>query len=82
MDERTIKRLVVTLIVAIGIILLAKSMLSKTYTNLNKAAEIRKHTVVVQPPVVIQTNETPAVELAPASVVETTATSAPNNPVQ
>ncbi|MGV8934678.1 MAG: hypothetical protein ACOH1I_08645 [Gallionellaceae bacterium] len=82
MDERAIKRLVVTLIVAIGIILLAKSMLRKTYINLNKATEIRKQAVVVQPPLVIQTLDTPAVDLAPASGVETATASAPSAPAQ
>jgi collagenase-like PrtC family protease len=82
MDERVIKRLVVTLIVAIAIILLAKSMLRKTYTNLNKATEIRKQAVIVQPPVVIHTLDTPTVELAPASGVETATASAPSAPAQ
>ncbi len=82
MDERAIKRLVVTLIVAIAIIMLAKYMLRKTYTNLNKATEVRKHTVVVQPPILIQTVDTPAAELASASGVETTAASAPSAPAQ
>lgn len=44
MDERAIKRLLVTLAVAIAIIMVAKFMLTKayTYTRLNKAAAEKK----------------------------------------
>ena len=47
MDERTIKRLLVTLLVAIAIIMLAKFMLTKTYSNLNKAAAVKNQAVVI-----------------------------------
>jgi hypothetical protein len=51
MDERQIKRLLITLGVAIIIIMLAKYMLTKTYTNLNKVVvEKEKSTTIQQAP--------------------------------
>lgn len=67
MDERSLKKLVITLLVAIAVIMLAKSMLTKTYTNLNKATAAKKQAVVIPTPVV--TPLTPAVEMTAASSV-------------
>ena len=50
MDERTIKRLVIKLLVAISIIMLAKFMMTKSYTNLNNAVVVKKQTTVLPPP--------------------------------
>jgi hypothetical protein len=76
MDERAIKRLVVTLIVAIAIIMLAKFMLTKTFTNLNRAAAIKKQAVNVRPPVNVQAVEAPAA----SAVIEASGVDAPAVP--
>ena len=81
MDERAIKRIVITLLVAIAIIMLAKFMLTKTYTNLNKAADVTKQSVIQQqtptPSDEATTIEMPvnvsSVEDISASAVESTA---------
>ena len=81
MDERAIKRIVITLLVAIAIIMLAKFMLTKTYTNLNKAADVKKQSVIQQqtptPSDEATTIEMPvtvsSVEDISASAVESTA---------
>ena len=81
MDERAIKRIVITLLVAIAIIMLAKFMLTKTYTNLNKAADVKKQSAIQQqtptPSDEATTIEMPvtvsSVEDISASAVESTA---------
>lgn len=42
MDDRAIKKLVITVIVAIAIIMLFKYMLTRSYSNLNKISSARK----------------------------------------
>ena len=49
MDETKLKRLAITLIVAIAIIMLAKFLLTRTYSNLNKARAAKQSAVIVQP---------------------------------
>jgi hypothetical protein len=69
MDERALKRLLLILVASIIVIMLAKFMLSKTLTNLNKAAVEKKQTAARQqtPP---QADRVPASELSePASAV-------------
>jgi len=48
MDERALKRLLLILVVSIIVIVLAKFMLTKTLTNLNKAAVEKKQNAVRQ----------------------------------
>ncbi|HEU0189562.1 MAG TPA: hypothetical protein VFQ97_06140 [Gallionella sp.] len=69
MDERTIKRLLIILAASIFAIVLIKVALIKTYTTLNKAADVKKQTAAVNsastqraatPPAVLEKTETPA----------------------
>ncbi len=66
MDKRQIKRLVIIILVSIGIIMLAKYMLTKTITNVNNAAVVKKQAVVVPPPVEIDSSEIPETAAASA----------------
>ena len=79
MNERTIKRLLVTLAVAIAIIMLAKFMLTRTVISLNQAAEYKKQSArqhAAQAAVSAPADSLPAVlgasaaEAAPVSTVE------------
>lgn len=71
MDERTLKRLLITLVVAIAIIMLAKFMLTNTFSRLNQAAAHKKKALAkpqAEPAVILsQTIIQP--ESAPASAV-------------
>lgn len=83
MDKHALKRLAITLIVAIAIILLAKFMLTKTYVNLNKAAATKKQANIVQPPVIIQSLDSPAVSsVKPTDVIDISASSSVVNTAQ
>lgn len=74
MDERTLKRLAITVIVAIAIIMLAKSMLTRTYSSLNKLNAAKKpaahSAVVIQ---VTQLPGPPAASAVPADAVSAVA---------
>lgn len=79
MDDNRIKRLAITLAVAIAIILLAKYMLTKTYSNLNKVAAIKKPVVIYKqtlpasaPAAATDMQTVPATSNLPASAVNTT----------
>lgn len=72
MDERKLKRLVITVLIAIVIIILAKFMLTRTYADLNKAAAARKPAALLPAASVVPVVE-PAIEApasAPVSAVE------------
>ncbi|HEY6094252.1 MAG TPA: hypothetical protein VIU93_04790 [Gallionellaceae bacterium] len=77
MDERSLKRLLITLAVAIGIILLAKFMLTRTYTNLNKAAAARQQAAAQQRAVASPLSEAPAIALPASSPDNSTIEIAP-----
>lgn len=49
MDERKIKRLLITLGVAIVAIMIAKSLMLRAATNLGNAAAEKKRSVAIQP---------------------------------
>lgn len=61
MDERALKRLLLILVVSIIVIMLAKLMLTKTLTNLNRAAVEKKQNAARQ--------RTPSADLVPASEI-------------
>ena len=67
MDERALKRLLITLAVAIAIILLAKFLLTHTFTRLNQASASKKQ--VQAAPVMILSQTVILPESAPASAV-------------
>lgn len=48
MDEHTIKRLLKIILLSIVVIMLAKYFLTKVFTNLNKAAIVKKLSAVTQ----------------------------------
>jgi flagellar basal body-associated protein FliL len=62
MDERALKRLLLILVASIIVIMLAKFMLSQTFTNLNKAAVEKKQNAARQ-------QMPPQAELVPASEI-------------
>ena len=82
MDDAKIKRLVITLCVAIAIIMLAKWMLTKTYTNINKAQASKKTAITTPqstaPPVpaaaspLSDADAAQDIMVTPASAVEST----------
>jgi|ERR1022692_1289726 hypothetical protein len=81
MDERFIKRLLVILAVSIIAIVLIKVALTKTYTNLNNAAAIKKQAASAQPSDPQQTPTPPATAItdipATSSAGETTTAELP-----
>jgi hypothetical protein len=71
MDERSVKRLLITLVAAIAIIMLAKFMLTNTVTRLNQAAANKK-LIAARPQTSLATVAAPAVilpESAPAIAI-------------
>ena len=66
MDERQIKRLLVTVAVSIVIIMLFKMMLTRTVVTLNKTAAEKKQAVIVKPPTEPQTTAQLPAEIAEA----------------
>ena len=69
MDERAIKRLLITLGVAIVIIMVAKYMLTKAVTNVGKVAMEKKQAAVQQAP-------TPPADVPASELIGTNAASA------
>ncbi len=75
MDERAIKKLAITLIIAIAIIMLFKFMLTRTYSNLNKVQASSQSFPMKQQTVTSIPAESPAVS---AVQVERAIQSAPD----
>jgi hypothetical protein len=75
MDERKIKRLLISLAMAIVVILIAKSLMLKAASNLGAAAEKKRSAAIQQVPASAP-ETTESLELLPASEVVQTETAA------